>query len=578
MSSRDEGYKFDIQNGVVVGVYEYDDGRFEREEMDWDETWTVESGRIVKNEYEDSRLEYSVYTDADGDGIYVKTGEYYGSTPNPPTSSTPPVNSPNSTNGYQFEVANGAVTAVYELYGGVRSIESIDANESWQVDGSTFIKTEYEYGLVSTSVYTDPDSDGIYNRASKTYGQANATSPAPDNSSTSSYGYADDGYRFDIANGAITAVYEIENGVSEREHVEPNETWSINADQIIHREYDHGVLKEKILADNDGDGIYTPIARSYAREVNTSHASLELLDLEDHLYQFDSANGVVQQAYEVSDGLIKPDFSDDNESWSIDGQNVIKTESEYGIVSKTVFSDADGDGLYERVSSTHQDSAGRDLPDSLDVTPLFVAMRAGVTEYVLPERFSGPSALNLQFQLIDSTKNAVLVGSEQNDFIKVDHDSSTGKAADGSGGNDVIDGGVGSAFITGGAGTNTFFLDGRSSGDAWSTVTDFKLGTDKATIWGFKAGVSSIAAIEENVGADGYKGLTLHFENLVSDHDAEPSDSGWKSITFADKTLDDFGVDSLDALNANLAADMAAHFSIGQVTDDFGVHDYLYIA
>lgn len=578
MSSSYEGYKFDIQNGAVVGVYEYDDGRFEREEMDWDETWTLESGRIIKSEYDDSRLEYSVYTDTDGDGIYVKVGEYYGSSANPPVSSTPTATWPSSIDGYQFEVSNGAVTAVYELHNGVRSIERIDANESWQVDGSSFIKTEYEYGLVSTSVYTDPDGDGTYNRASKTYGQNDTTSPTPSSSMTGSYGYSDDGYRFDIVNGAITAVYEIDDGVSKREYIEPNETWSIDADQIVHREYDHGVLKEKILADNNGDGIYTPVARSYVRDVDTSDSSLDLPDLEDHLYQFDIANGVLQQAYEVSDGLVKPDYSDDNESWSIDGENVIKTESEYGIVSKTVFSDTDGDGLYERVSSTHQDIDGRDLPDSLDVTPLFIAMRAGVTEYVLPERFTGPSALNLQFQLIDSTKNAVLVGSEQNDFIKVDHDSSIGKAADGSGGDDVIDGGVGSAFITGGAGTNTFFLDGRSTGDAWSTVTDFKLGTDKATIWGFKAGVSSIAAIEENVGADGYKGLTLHFDNLVSDHDAAPSDSGWKSITFAGKTLDDFGVDSLEALNANLAADIAAHFSTGQVTDDFGVHDYLYIA
>lgn len=583
MSNRNEGYRFDIQNGAIVAVYEYEHGRFEREDIDWDESWTIDGSRIIKSEYDDGRLEHSVYTDPDGDGTYTKIGEYYGaatttsSTSSPGTTSTTPTNGSSSDDGYQFDVSNGVVTTVYELHNGVRTIERIDANESWVVDGTDFVKLETEYGLQSTSVYSDLDNDGIYTRVSKVYNSLTPESASSTTSAVSNSGQSH-GYRFDIVDGNIVSVYEIEHGLSKLEYIEPNETWTVQGDNIINIEYDHGVYKEKVFADADNDGIYTPIAQSYSSPTDFSDAPTSLQSLMAQGYQFDIVDDVVEQAYEVRDGAIRPDLLDANEHWSVDGENVIKSEIEYGVQSVTTYTDTDHDGLYERLQSTHQDARGVDLPDSLDMTPLFTSLRSGAYEYVLPEKFSGPAALNLKYQLIDDTENAILIGSMDNDFIKVSHMTSLGKAVDGADGDDVIDGGVGSTFITGGTGSNTFFLDGRASGDAWSTVTDFKLGTDKATIWGWEHGVSKVAAIEEHVGAQGYEGLTLHFENLVSDHSDSTPQADWKSITFAGKTLEDFGVDSAEALNAHIMSGLDTHFTAGQVTDELGTHGYLYIS
>jgi hypothetical protein len=188
--------------------------------------------------------------------------------------------------------------------------------------------------------------------------------------------------------------------------------------------------------------------------------------------------------------------------------------------------------------------SARDFSTSIDPTPVFASMVNGEVKYVLPELFTGPPSLNLKYQLIDTTPEAVVVGSALNDFIVLQGGGN--KAVDGGLGNDVIDGGVGSTFVSGGGGSNTFFLDGRAAGASWSTITDFNLGSDKATIWGWKAGVSKVAVVDGAGGAPGYQGLTLHFENLLPDGSgAGVTNSNLNSITLSNKTLSDFGASSL---------------------------------
>jgi serralysin len=156
---------------------------------------------------------------------------------------------------------------------------------------------------------------------------------------------------------------------------------------------------------------------------------------------------------------------------------VIKTNG----VSKTV-------GLESVLEFSDMTSSAQELIQTIEPIAVFASVVNGQTEYVLPDRFTGPAELDLKYQLIDNTLNAVVTGSRDNDFIKLSNDASVGKAVNGGGGNDVIDGGVGSTFISGGGGSNTFFLDGRASGVSWSTITDFSIGTDKATVWGWKQG------------------------------------------------------------------------------------------
>ena len=216
------------------------------------------------------------------------------------------------------------------------------------------------------------------------------------------------------------------------------------------------------------------------------------------------------------------------------------------------------------------------------ITPIPVFKSSGGTGgYALPDLYTGPASLNLKYQLIESADNAVVTGSSDNDFIKVSSSHSVGKAVNGGGGNDVIDGGVGSTFVTGGTNHNTtFFLDGRAPGTSWSTITDFKNGVDKATIWGFVKGVSSIDTSFANYnseGAAGYTGLTLHFKNLLPDGQTSGANANLNSITFSGHTLAELGASSLADLNSQINSGTNAHILVGATQDSSGTHSYLYI-
>jgi Ca2+-binding RTX toxin-like protein len=192
------------------------------------------------------------------------------------------------------------------------------------------------------------------------------------------------------------------------------------------------------------------------------------------------------------------------------------------------------------------------------------------------EGFTSTSSLD---DVVAFAPDAVIVGSSFNDFIVL---QGTGnKAVDGGGGNNVIDGGTGSTFITGGGvgGSDTFFLDGRAPGTSWSTITDFELGLDRATIWGWKEGVSRVLAVDAAGGAEGYTGLTLHFQNLLPDGSASTdTNSNLNSITLSGKTLADFGASSLEELNAQIASKTNDHFRVDKTVDQLGDHGYLYIS
>jgi len=151
---------------------------------------------------------------------------------------------------------------------------------------------------------------------------------------------------------------------------------------------------------------------------------------------------------------------------------------------------------------------------------------------------------------------------------------------------------VGSTFISGGIGHtgDTFFLDGRASGTSWSTIADFNLGSDMATIWGFVKGVSSIdnSFNDTNTGgAVGYRGLTLHFDNLLPDGQLVGSNPNINSLTLSGLLLNQFGATNINNLNNQIANAtynsgtdqyiVNSHMLIGQTHDGLGDHSYLFI-
>lgn len=159
-------YKFTIVNGVITNVYEYKNGRFKVDSIDGDETYTFDGTNVIKTEIDDGRLETTVFSDVDADGVYYQIGR----TGTPSTGGgSVNTNGTSSQNGYQFTVVNGVVTAVSEIERGISHQERIDSNEQWSVDGVNFVKTEVEHGVTETTVYTDADGNGIYTKTSKTY-------------------------------------------------------------------------------------------------------------------------------------------------------------------------------------------------------------------------------------------------------------------------------------------------------------------------------------------------------------------------------------------------------------------------
>ncbi|MBV0932317.1 DUF4214 domain-containing protein [Marinobacterium weihaiense] len=68
--------RFDIQSGEIVAVYEWDDGRWERDTIDQDEAYNLDGQEVVKTERDDGYIETSIYRDR-GDGIYAEVAEYH---------------------------------------------------------------------------------------------------------------------------------------------------------------------------------------------------------------------------------------------------------------------------------------------------------------------------------------------------------------------------------------------------------------------------------------------------------------------------------------------------------------------
>lgn len=213
-----------------------------------------------------------------------------------------------------------------------------------------------------------------------------------------------------------------------------------------------------------------------------------------------------------------------------------------------------------------------DLRGSFATNIQFSALRDGVQTFASPVYFTGEPLLDLHYQLIDTTEGISITGSRLNDFIALQGGGS--KSVSGGQGNDVMDGGRGVSLLSGGVGQDTFFLDGRVSDAATTIVTDFEADQDSVTIWGWQEGISRISAIELGDADSANEDLTLVFENLLSGQpDNQPS-----SITLRGYAMSDFGLTTVDALNAQISIGTNPFFMTGQTVDNFGTHGYLYLS
>lgn len=168
-----KNYKFTFLNDSVTQIFEQERNRWTLERIERDETWTVNGNQVINTEWDDGRYEYSIYEDANADGIYQQVYEGY----NAPAVLTPTTDTETvidtvimySPEMYRFDIVNGSITAIYEIENGRLKRDDIDWDEVWSLQGSEIVKTETERGMVEVETYSDIDGDGLYSVSARSY-------------------------------------------------------------------------------------------------------------------------------------------------------------------------------------------------------------------------------------------------------------------------------------------------------------------------------------------------------------------------------------------------------------------------
>ena len=159
---RDGGYRFDLVNGEVVNLQEFDDGVWQNERIDRNESWTFDGTNLIQQELKRSGTEITIYSDPDGDGIYLESREEF----DPLIGGS---SEDGQDGGYRFRLVDGEVTNLQEWDDGCWKNERIGRNETWTFDGTNLIQEESKRSGTEVTTYTDPDGDGIFTQVSEVF-------------------------------------------------------------------------------------------------------------------------------------------------------------------------------------------------------------------------------------------------------------------------------------------------------------------------------------------------------------------------------------------------------------------------
>lgn len=261
------------------------------------------------------------------------------------------------------------------------------------------------------------------------------------------------GYKFTIdSNGTVTAVYEIEKGRTKLKKMDADETWSFDGAVVTKTEVDDDETEITTYSDTDGDGIFTKVG-----EIKSSSG----VTANTERYKFDVAadgSGAVTAAYELYGTQWKADRISTNETYTLQGSNVIKTETEHGFIETTTYTDDDGDGLFVKASKSYART------DGTTVTYLADDDHGDDND----DRWSGTDHDDVYYGAAGNDK---LAGGNGNDDLSggLGNDTLLGGAGDdvlyAGAGNDVVDGGAGDDLIIGGDGAGNDIYKGGAGVD-----------------------------------------------------------------------------------------------------------------
>lgn len=163
---------------------------------------------------------------------------------------------------YLFTIEGDAVTAYFEV-----EPESIGSNDSFVIDGDQIILTKETSDGTRTTVFSDPDGDGFYAIASSTDEDDDDDEDDEDDDDhhDSGHGHGHKSFKFDIADGAVIAVYELDDGVWELKPIDDDgsETYTVEGDAVIRTETKPFGSEITRYEDIDGDGIYFRTAEEW---------------------------------------------------------------------------------------------------------------------------------------------------------------------------------------------------------------------------------------------------------------------------------------------------------------------------
>ncbi|HOX67606.1 MAG TPA: M10 family metallopeptidase C-terminal domain-containing protein [Burkholderiaceae bacterium] len=298
-----------------------------------------------------------------------------------------------------------------------------------------------------------------------------------DDNSTVSGSSSNDGYQFTIVGGAVTAVFEIEDGATRAKQMKSNETWTVVGDQVVKTEVEHGYTEVYTFADANGDGIYLKISEVHTD--STTGLPISNGDFgDDSSSSWSGSGGSESHHGRGGDDVLEGNAGDDR-LYGEDGDDHLHGGDDDDYLSggsgiNTVVGGA-GDDLIDATGGT-----GKDLYDGSEGVD---TVNYGAATKGLKVDLNSGSAKGSEFgkdklisieNVVTGSGNDKVSGSTADNRIESGAGNDQISAGDG---NDWLSGGLGFDKLTGGKGADTFdfnSLDELGLGKATDSIKDFR--------------------------------------------------------------------------------------------------------
>ena len=322
------------------------------------------------------------------------------------------------------------------------------------------------------------DNDRDENDWDDDYNEGRDTDREDDvNGSESSYDSSET-YRFTLQGGSVVGVQEYDDGYWQSERIEPNETYAIDGNYIVKTETERYGTEISRYFDADGDGIYAEVGSTGTTfEDSSRYDYAEDGSRRYELYKFVISNGSVSEIYETEGGRLQREYPDWNETYSLDGEYVVKVESEYYGSEVTRYQDLDGDGYY---TETSYDWVPRNQAVTLSTEQLLAVSDTSQNQ-------------------VGSSVDDELTGTDGDDYLF---------SGDG---DDIVDGRDGDDLIVGGSGAGDDIYRGGNGNDTakyTSAINLIKVDLSKGSARGSDIDRDTLAGIENVIGGSGNDKLT----------------------------------------------------------------------